>query len=89
MLSEDFTAFAGRIHIRFERSLEAEALKKLVAATISGIASDCVKAGSRLIGHIKCIAEDDWLEDHGMHGDDRMTCHRHQCWTEDCPGEHS
>jgi len=38
---------------------------------------------------VKCIAEDDWLEDHGMHGDDRMTCHRHQCWTEDCPGEHS
>ncbi|GAA2838489.1 hypothetical protein RMN57_13165 [Kitasatospora sp. CM 4170] len=30
------------------------------------------------------LAEDDAAEDAGMHGDDRRTCHTHQCWAEDC-----
>ncbi|MDD1769988.1 MAG: hypothetical protein LUO79_02785, partial [Methanomassiliicoccales archaeon] len=57
MLAEDFTAFAGRIHVSFDEAKAPEELKGLVAATISGIANECFKAGTRLIGHIKCIAE--------------------------------
>ncbi len=57
MLSEDFTAFAGRVHVRFREAKGPEDVKRLVAENISGIAKECVKAGTRLIGHIKCIAE--------------------------------
>ncbi|MEU5772683.1 hypothetical protein ABZ819_05180 [Streptomyces venezuelae] len=35
------------------------------------------------------IARDDQLEDSGMHGDDRKTCHTHQCWSADCEDQHS
>ncbi|MER7331754.1 MULTISPECIES: hypothetical protein [unclassified Micromonospora] len=30
------------------------------------------------------LAADDAAEDAGMHPDDRLTCHTHQCWLEDC-----
>jgi len=57
MISEDFTAFAGRVHVRFKHPKTAEQIKNLVSEMISGIAKECVDAGTRLIGHIKCIAE--------------------------------
>lgn len=43
----------------FRSALGPEELKAAVSETISGIAVDCVEAGTRLIGHIKCIAEVD------------------------------
>lgn len=35
------------------------------------------------------LQRDDQLEDAGMHGDDRTTCHTHQAWAEDCEDRHS
>jgi hypothetical protein len=57
MITDDFTAYAGKVHIVFDKKHKAEDLKALVSQTISGIAVSCVDAGTRLIGHIKCIAE--------------------------------
>lgn len=34
------------------------------------------------------IKKDNDDEDRGMHGDDRKTCWRHQCWAEDCEDKH-
>jgi hypothetical protein len=58
MLADDFTAFAGRIHVVFGNEREAPDLRRMISRTISGIADECDGAGARLIGHIKCIAED-------------------------------
>ncbi len=57
MISEDFTAFAGRVHVRFKEPQEPEEVKRLVSEEIQGVAKECVSAGTRLIGHIKSIAE--------------------------------
>jgi hypothetical protein len=57
MISDDFTAYAGKIHASFDRAQKADDLKGMVSTTISQIAKGCVEAGTRLIGHIKCIAE--------------------------------
>ncbi|EPH41472.1 hypothetical protein ABT390_34255 [Streptomyces aurantiacus] len=34
------------------------------------------------------LARDNQREDAGMHADDRVTCHTHQSWAEDCAEQH-
>jgi hypothetical protein len=57
MLTDDFTAYAGRIKVKFTTAQKGDDLKRMVSETISHIALECVEAGTTLIGHIKCIAE--------------------------------
>ncbi|GAA2629778.1 hypothetical protein [Streptomyces axinellae] len=35
------------------------------------------------------LARDDAREESGMHPDDRVTCHPHQSWAENCEDQHS
>lgn len=57
MITADFIAYAARLNVSFKGQVAAEDLRGLVSKTITDIALSCVKAGSSLIGHIKCIAE--------------------------------
>jgi hypothetical protein len=57
MMAEDFSASAAKIHVTFHRLVEPAEMQKMVESLMTRIALDCVKAGTRLIGHIKCIAE--------------------------------
>jgi hypothetical protein len=57
MMAEDFSACAAKVHITFDRSKRPDELQNMVESLMSKIALDCVEAGTRLIGHIKCIAE--------------------------------
>lgn len=34
------------------------------------------------------LARDDEREAAGMHADDRLTCHTHQAWADDCADQH-
>jgi hypothetical protein len=43
MMAEDFSACAAKVHVVFKQNVEPAEMQK--------------KAGTRLIGHIKCIAE--------------------------------
>jgi hypothetical protein len=57
MITEDFTAYAGRIKVLYANPQKADDLKRVVSETMSKIAVGCVEAGTSLIGHIKCVAE--------------------------------
>ena len=57
MMAEDFSACAMKVHIAFDRPERSEDMRKMVESLMTRIALDCVEAGTRLIGHIKCIAE--------------------------------
>jgi hypothetical protein len=59
MITDDFVAYAGKVHARFDRAKQPKEIKALVSQTISMVAKECVNDGARLIGHIKCIAEVD------------------------------
>src|SRR5512137_676627 len=59
MITDDFVAYAGRIHARFDHAKSANEIRSLVSRTISSVARECMKEGASLIGHIKCIAEVD------------------------------
>jgi len=59
MITDDFVAYAGKVHARFDRAKGPEEVRSLVSSTISRVAKECMKDGARLIGHIKCIAEVD------------------------------
>ena len=57
MITEDFTAFAGKLAIEFPKGKSGVQMKAVVSETVSQVAKECIAAGTRLIGHIKCIAE--------------------------------
>jgi hypothetical protein len=57
MMAEDFSACAARVHVTFKQMVQPADMQKMVESLMTRIALDCVKAGTRLIGHIKCIAE--------------------------------
>ncbi|MDD1746268.1 MAG: hypothetical protein LUQ16_00735 [Methanomassiliicoccales archaeon] len=59
MITDDFVAYAGKVHARFDHAKQPEELRSLVSRTISMVAKECMDDGARLIGHIKCIAEVD------------------------------
>lgn len=58
MITEDFAAYAARLRIAFPSALPADALQNMLESFMSGLAMDCLEAGTRLIGHIKCLVED-------------------------------
>jgi hypothetical protein len=57
MMAEDFSACAARVHVTFKQRIQPTDMQKFVESLMTRIALDCVTAGTRLIGHIKCIAE--------------------------------
>jgi hypothetical protein len=57
MMAEDFSACASKVQITFDRPKQPEEMQMMVESLMTRIALDCVDAGTRLIGHIKCIAE--------------------------------
>ncbi len=59
MITDDFVAYAGKVHARFDSPKDPDELRSLVSRTISLVAKECMNDGARLIGHIKCIAEVD------------------------------
>lgn len=59
MITDDFVAYAGRVHARFGRARTPDEIRDLVSRTISAVARECMAQGATLIGHIKCIAEVD------------------------------
>jgi hypothetical protein len=57
VLAEDFAAHAAKVKVRFGSQQTPESMQGSVEGLMSRIALDCVAEGTRLIGHIKCIAE--------------------------------
>jgi len=57
MISEDFAAHAAKVKVSFKKEMSPDELKGCVEGLMHNIAADCVNEGTRLIGHIKCIAE--------------------------------
>ena len=58
MITEDFAAYAARLRIGFPSDVPADQLQAMLESFMSGLAMDCLEAGTRLIGHIKCLVED-------------------------------
>ena len=56
-MAEDFSAHAAKVHVTFLRPRSPEVMKDMVSSLMTRITLDCVEAGTRLIGHVKCIAE--------------------------------
>jgi hypothetical protein len=56
-MAEDFSAHAAKVHVTFLRPRSPEVMKDMVSRLMTRITLDCVEAGTRLIGHVKCIAE--------------------------------
>jgi hypothetical protein len=65
MTSNDFAAYAARLHIAFPTPVPPERMLDMLESFMGGVALDCLEAGTTLIGHIKCLAEA---------GDDPVTC---------------
>jgi len=59
MLTPDFAAYAGRIHVRFRKPRSGAHIQSLMQDFMSRTAIGCGEAGASLIGHIKCIVEAD------------------------------
>jgi hypothetical protein len=59
MDSLDLGTYAARFHIDLEADRAGQPLKKILPDVLSEIASGCVRSGASLIGHIKCVAEDE------------------------------
>ena len=57
MITEDFAAYAARLRIGFPSDVPADQLQAMLESFMSGLAMDCLEAGTRLIGHIKCLVE--------------------------------
>jgi sugar diacid utilization regulator len=59
MMAEDFSAHAAKLHITFATAQTPEDMTDMVSKLMTRITLDCVEAGTRLIGHVKCIAENE------------------------------
>jgi len=57
MITEDFAAYAARLHIKFPAPVPEGDMQRMLEAFMGGVAMDCLEAGTRLIGHIKSIVE--------------------------------
>jgi len=57
MITEDFAAYAARLRIAFPAPVAEGDMQGMLEAFMSGVAMDCLEAGTRLIGHIKSIVE--------------------------------
>ncbi|TFG56541.1 MAG: hypothetical protein E4H30_03890 [Methanomassiliicoccus sp.] len=59
MITEDFAAYAARVRVRFAAPTAPERIQEMLESFMSGVAMDCLEAGTRLIGHIKSVVESD------------------------------
>jgi|GEM_PF-637910 len=57
MITPDLTAFVAKMHLEYPRRITGGELEKMVREFMSEVSLDCVKAGVKLIGHIKCVVE--------------------------------
>ena len=57
MITEDFAAYAARLSVRFPAAVPPEKAQQMLESFMSGVSMDCLEAGTRLIGHIKCVVE--------------------------------
>jgi len=57
MMAEDFSAHAASVHVQFVSPQTPDTITSMVSHLMTRITLDCVDAGTRLIGHVKCIAE--------------------------------
>jgi hypothetical protein len=57
MITEDFAAYAARLRLDFPTPIAPEQTQAMLEAFMSGVAMDCLEAGTRLIGHIKSMVE--------------------------------
>ncbi|MCE5295875.1 MAG: hypothetical protein LLG16_02075 [Euryarchaeota archaeon] len=56
-MAEDFSAYAAKVAVAFASERSPEEMRSLIGELLHKVAIDCVEEGTRLIGHIKCIAE--------------------------------
>ncbi|MDD1772017.1 MAG: hypothetical protein LUQ09_03770 [Methanomassiliicoccales archaeon] len=59
MITEDFAAYAARVRITFPEQMAPNAMQDMLESFMSGVAMDCLEAGTRLIGHIKSVVGND------------------------------
>jgi len=57
MITEDFAAYAARVRVRFAAPTAPEKIQGMLESFMSGTAMDCLEAGTRLIGHIKSVVD--------------------------------
>jgi hypothetical protein len=57
MITEDFAAYAARLRLEFPAPIAPEQMQGMLESFMSGVAMDCLEAGTRLIGHIKSVVE--------------------------------
>ncbi|MCG7844105.1 MAG: hypothetical protein MIO90_01585 [Methanomassiliicoccales archaeon] len=57
MITEDFDAYAARLRLKFPAPVAPEQMQGMMESFMSGVAMDCLEAGTRLIGHIKSVVE--------------------------------
>lgn len=59
MMAPDFAAHAAKVHVHYPKPIPEAQLRSYIESLMSRITLDCVERGTRLIGHVKCIAEVD------------------------------
>lgn len=57
MITSDFVAYALRVSVVSASPVSPELVRDRLVALMNAIASECDKAGSTLIGHIKCVLD--------------------------------
>lgn len=59
MITQDFTAYAFSAEVRNHHKIQSEELTTRIELLLSDIAKKCTSEGAYLIGHIKCIVEEE------------------------------
>ena len=57
MITSDFVAYALGVSVNSPSPLAPQLVRDRLVALMNTIASECDKAGSTLIGHIKCVLD--------------------------------
>lgn len=57
MITSDFAAYAVRAAVSLPSSVTPEDVRERLVKLMNAIASECDRAGSTLIGHIKCVLD--------------------------------
>ena len=59
MITQDFTAYAFSAEVRNHHKIQSEELTTRIQLLLSDITKKCTSEGAYLIGHIKCIVEEE------------------------------
>ena len=57
MMAPDFAAHAARVRVRYSTLMKPQEIQEQISKMMSVIGLDLVAAGTRLIGHVKCVVE--------------------------------